>query len=107
MIRLIAVAGFALAVATSTQAMTAAPIYWPYSMITQVAWGCGRAGHGSMASAWPELPSGKPAGVCDGQDTFAPSTIIIEKTPVPKVGLDQLNFDFLICLSAGEESYWM
>jgi hypothetical protein len=41
MIRLIAIAGFALAVATSTQAMTPAPIYQPYSMITQVAWGCG------------------------------------------------------------------
>jgi hypothetical protein len=41
MIRLIAAAGFALAVATSTQAMTRAPIYQPDSMITRVAWGCG------------------------------------------------------------------
>jgi hypothetical protein len=41
MIRLIAVAGFALAIATSTQAMTPAPIHQPISMITQVAWGCG------------------------------------------------------------------
>jgi hypothetical protein len=41
MIRLIAVAGFALAVATSVQAMTSAPIHQPDSMITQVAWGCG------------------------------------------------------------------
>ncbi len=42
MIRLIAVAGFALAVATSAQAMTPAPII-PQSdgMITQVAYGCG------------------------------------------------------------------
>jgi hypothetical protein len=41
MIRLIAVAGFALAVATSAQAMTPAPIHQPYSIITQVAAGCG------------------------------------------------------------------
>jgi hypothetical protein len=41
MIRLIAVAGFALAVATSAQAMTPAPIAQPDGMITQVAVGCG------------------------------------------------------------------
>jgi hypothetical protein len=41
MIRLIAVAGFALAVATSAQAMTPAPIPQPDGMITQVAAGCG------------------------------------------------------------------
>jgi len=41
MIRLIAVAGFALAVATSAQAMTPALIHQPNSMITQVAAGCG------------------------------------------------------------------
>ena len=41
MIRLIAVAGFALAVATSAQAMTPAPIPQLDSMITQVAVGCG------------------------------------------------------------------
>jgi hypothetical protein len=41
MIRLIAVAGFALAVATSAQAMTPAPIPQPGGMITQVAYGCG------------------------------------------------------------------
>ena len=41
MIRLIAVAGFALAVATSTQAMTPAPIPQPDGMITQVALACG------------------------------------------------------------------
>jgi hypothetical protein len=41
MIKLIAVAGFALAVATSSQAMTPAPIHQPDSVITQVAWGCG------------------------------------------------------------------
>ena len=41
MIRLIAVAGFALSVATSVQAMTPAPIPQPEGMITQVAAACG------------------------------------------------------------------
>jgi hypothetical protein len=41
MIKLIAVAGFALSVATSTQAMTPAPIYQPNGMITKVALACG------------------------------------------------------------------
>jgi hypothetical protein len=41
MFRLIAVAGFALAISTTTQAMKTAPIHPPDSMITQVAFGCG------------------------------------------------------------------
>ena len=41
MIRLIAVAGFALSVATSTQAMTPTPIPQPDGMITQIALACG------------------------------------------------------------------
>ena len=41
MIRLIAVAGFSLALATSAQAMTPAPIPQPDGMITQVAAACG------------------------------------------------------------------
>jgi hypothetical protein len=41
MIRLIAAAGFALAVATSAQAMTPAPIPQPDGMITQVRLACG------------------------------------------------------------------
>lgn len=41
MIRLIAVAAFALAVTSSAQAMTVAPIHHPDGMITQVAYGCG------------------------------------------------------------------
>ena len=41
MIRLIAVAGFALALATSAQAMTPAPIPQPDGMITQIAAACG------------------------------------------------------------------
>ncbi len=41
MIRLIAVAAFALAVATSAEAMTPAPIHLSGGVITQVALGCG------------------------------------------------------------------
>ena len=41
MIRLIAVAGFTLAVATSALAITPAPLPQPDSMVTEVAYGCG------------------------------------------------------------------
>ncbi len=41
MIKLIAVTGFALALATSAEAMTPAPITQPDSVVTQVAFGCG------------------------------------------------------------------
>ena len=41
MIKLIAITGFAFALATSAQAMTPAPIAQPDSMVTQVAFGCG------------------------------------------------------------------
>jgi len=41
MIRLIAIAGFALAVATSAQAFTPAPLSQPDDAITQVRFGCG------------------------------------------------------------------
>ena len=41
MIRLIALVGFALVVATSSQAMTRAPLLQPDSLITQVRSGCG------------------------------------------------------------------
>jgi hypothetical protein len=41
MTRLIAIAGFALLVATSTQAMTPAPIRQPDGVIAQVALACG------------------------------------------------------------------
>ncbi len=41
MIRLIAFASFALAVATSAQAMTLAPLPQPNNMITQARMGCG------------------------------------------------------------------
>jgi len=41
MIKLIAFAAFALAVTTSAQAMTVAPVHGPDGMITQVAYACG------------------------------------------------------------------
>jgi hypothetical protein len=41
MLRLIAIVGFALAVATSAHAMTLAPLHQPDSMITQVRHNCG------------------------------------------------------------------
>jgi predicted naringenin-chalcone synthase len=41
MIKLIAVAAVALAVATSAQAMSPAPLHQPDGMTTQVAYGCG------------------------------------------------------------------
>ena len=41
MIRLIAVAAFALAVATPAQAMPVAPVHEPDGIMTQVAFGCG------------------------------------------------------------------
>ena len=41
MLKLIAVAGFALKIATSAQGMTAAPLASPDEMVTQVAVGCG------------------------------------------------------------------
>jgi hypothetical protein len=41
MLRLIAVVGFALSIATSAQGMTPAPLAMPDDMVTQVAVGCG------------------------------------------------------------------
>jgi hypothetical protein len=41
MLRLIAAAGFVVAVATSAQALTPAPIPQPDGMVTQVRFGCG------------------------------------------------------------------
>jgi len=107
MIRLIAVAGFALAVATSTQAMTPAPIYPPYSMITQVAWGCGL---GRTRGQWclhgqsyhPPNPQ-----VCVMDRTRLRSVPLLLKNASAEVGLDQVSFDVSICLSAGEATYWM
>lgn len=41
MLKLIAIAGFALTIATSAQGMTPAPLVPPDDMVTQVAVGCG------------------------------------------------------------------
>jgi hypothetical protein len=41
MLRLIAVAGFALSIATSAYAMSPAPLPQPDDMVTQIALGCG------------------------------------------------------------------
>jgi hypothetical protein len=41
MLRLIAVAGFALTIATSAQGMTPAPLAPPDNMVTEIAVGCG------------------------------------------------------------------
>lgn len=61
MIRLIAIAGFALSVAVSAQAMTPAPIPQPDSMITEVAAACGAGRTRLTACAWQEPPSARPA----------------------------------------------
>jgi hypothetical protein len=61
MLRLIAVAGFAVAVATSAQAMTPAPIPQPDSMITQVVYACGAGRTRVGGVCWPEPPSAIPA----------------------------------------------
>jgi hypothetical protein len=70
MIRLIAIAGFALLLATSAQAMTAAPLHQP-TAITNVAFGCGlgRTRIGGIAS--PEPPSATRGGASGGGDIFA------------------------------------
>jgi hypothetical protein len=61
MIRLIAAAGFVVAVATSAQAITPAPIPQSDGMITQVRFGCGPGRTLVLATAWPEPPSVIPA----------------------------------------------
>ena len=62
MIRLIAVA-FALAFATSAQAMSPAPLHQPDGMITQVREACGAGITWSMVSAFVLPPAGTPPGV--------------------------------------------
>ena len=61
MIRLIAAAGFIVAVATSAQAITPAPIPQPDGMITQVRLDAAHLGPELMVCAWPEPPSVIPA----------------------------------------------
>ena len=61
MIRLIAIAGFALSVAVSAQAMTPAPIPQPDSMITEVAAACGAGRTRVNGVCVAEPPSDRPA----------------------------------------------
>jgi hypothetical protein len=76
MIRLIAVAGFALAVANSAQAMTPAPIPQPDGMITQVAAGCG-AGRTMISSNLVGCSTGRSAAKALGIDV--PPTLLARR----------------------------
>ena len=71
MLRLIAIAGFALSISTSAQAITPAPLPQVDEMVTQVAVGCGPGRTKWTAYALHGLPSARPAapsvGVCDGR----------------------------------------
>jgi hypothetical protein len=74
MIRLIAVAGFAIAVATSAQAMPLALLAQPDGMITQVAAGCGPGRtmvNGICVARTTIRQTARNAGVYDGPETFA------------------------------------
>jgi hypothetical protein len=53
MIRVIAITAFALAVATSAQALTRAPLHQPDSTITQVGGACGYGYHFRMGRCVP------------------------------------------------------
>ena len=73
MVRVIAVV-FALAIATSAQAMSPPPLHQRDGIITQVREACG-AGRVRINGAWPEplpaMSAEKSAGVRDGMETFA------------------------------------
>jgi hypothetical protein len=75
MLRLIAITGFALTVATSAHGMTPAPLAPPNDMVTQVAVGCGM-GRESMVCALHGRPSAMlaapSAGACAGIAASAP-----------------------------------
>src|SRR5215831_3638147 len=76
MIRLIAVAGFALAIATSAHAITLAPLHQSDNMITQVREACGAGMHMSMVFAGRPPPAVRPVGAwCGVQGTFAVSGV--------------------------------
>ena len=76
MLRLIAITGFALTLATSAQGMTPTPLASPNDMVTQVAVGCGMGRTESMVCASHGRPSGMsaalPAGACGGTAASAP-----------------------------------
>jgi hypothetical protein len=78
MLRLIAVAGIILSVATSAQAMTPAPPPQADEMVTRVAVGCGPGRTESMAYAWHGPPSVRlaepSADACDGRVALARCT---------------------------------
>ena len=63
MIRLIAIAAFALAVATSAQAMSPAPLHQADGMITQVLEACGTVCTWSTVPACVLRPAATPPGV--------------------------------------------
>ena len=71
-LRLIAFAALALAVTTSAEAMSPAPLHQPDGMITQVREACG-AGRVRINERvrGPEPPSARPAGVRDGVEALA------------------------------------
>jgi len=75
MIRLLAVAGFVLAVTTSAPAMPVAPLH-PDGMTTQVRFGCGpgRTRIGGVCVARTTIRHTRyPADVCGGVEAFAVS----------------------------------
>jgi len=83
MIRLIAVAGFALAVATSAQAMRPAPIPQSDGMITQVRFGCGPGRTlvaGPRQNHHPPHPPSRPQ--------VRPRSDLLSHEPVRTPGLD-------------------
>jgi hypothetical protein len=74
MLRLIAVVGFAVSIATSAQGMTPAPLPQPDDMVTQIAVGCGpgRTRVNVVCVARTTARRAEPsAGVCDGRLAFA------------------------------------
>ena len=75
MMKLFAVAAFALAVATSAQAMPLAPLSQPDGVIRKPVWAVARAGSWSTVSASPEpecaRSAERPAGVHDIPEAFA------------------------------------
>ena len=74
-LKVITFAAFALAVATSAQAMSPVPLHQSDGVITQVREACGAGRYELMVSAWPEPPSamsaGRRAGVRDGVEALA------------------------------------
>ena len=86
MIKLIAAAGFLVAVATSAHAITPAPIPQPDGMLSQVRLGAARLGPELLVSAWPEPLSAIPA-----NSTAEPTAGAIE------VKSGQSSHDFIGC----------